>query len=838
MRSIRNFVILAAGLLFFCVVIHVFKFEENTELCKTVPGKQEGFPVVSTSQLGQSFRVTSASGRFNLITISLFNPSKRKIPCLFDLRTKKNGRILFQRKITLKSQTSASDLEEIPIRSVRCEARDRFYFELKSKRPYCVTLSTAKSGNKRFVTYLEDRVSDQPLFFNISNQEKISLFSWILRTDDPNTRLKASLLAVLSFFCWISACVLLIRRFSSRQDRKSSGGTRSQGRSHGLILMLAAVSLFCLIGITLLAGINTHARLLGAEDDAHITYRYSLNIAGGKGFRFNPDEKVLGTTTPLYALVLAFFSLFFGKPHVISLVVNLASILGSSLIVDRLLSRRTPSAGALSGGLIFLFFPMFYRVLGMETNFLIFLVLLGLYLYDEQKPHVAALVLGLAVLTRMEMALLWPLVGLDLLFRKKHRTFWTASGVFCLTLAPWFIFSQLHSGRLFPNTFYLKTVAGYSARGLERIRHLFSNLSPKKSVWLQGFITYLPDYIQHYTVWIAAFFAALAVSIKDMWRIAAVRLFLLWSVLYVAAYAALGVWLFIWYYVLAFSVIPLALAAGMSRAYDLFLRRLKKGAGVLLAGLFGLGLVLFEARDIFDFFTGQWYARHTGHIERYETYVEMSRYIKRNVPSDQTLGMEEIGILGYFVPHKTWDFNSLVHDVEKYRVEFAGENIPFVLTLMDPDYLVLNSVRLGTQFAFENYEEVETFPVREFPWTPRFYYSLLKKRNGRLIPCGDVYAENRLFGIMRITGWVVGSEEIKSVAVFEDGREISRTDILLETPASNLNYLRKNKYSRNTVFHITMDTSQLPNGVHHFEFWACRESKKGIFFRKTVEIAN
>ena len=39
-------------------------------------------------------------------------------------------------------------------------------------------------------------------------------------------------------------------------------------------------------------------------EDAYITYRYAQNLAAGNGFVFNPGERVLGTSTPLYAMVL------------------------------------------------------------------------------------------------------------------------------------------------------------------------------------------------------------------------------------------------------------------------------------------------------------------------------------------------------------------------------------------------------------------------------------------------------------------------------------------------------------------------------------------------------
>src|SRR5437868_13243574 len=40
-------------------------------------------------------------------------------------------------------------------------------------------------------------------------------------------------------------------------------------------------------------------------EDALISLRYAENLAAGRGFVFNPGEHVLGTTTPLFTLILA-----------------------------------------------------------------------------------------------------------------------------------------------------------------------------------------------------------------------------------------------------------------------------------------------------------------------------------------------------------------------------------------------------------------------------------------------------------------------------------------------------------------------------------------------------
>ena len=41
-----------------------------------------------------------------------------------------------------------------------------------------------------------------------------------------------------------------------------------------------------------------------AYDDPFITFRYAQNLRAGLGFVYNPGERVLSTTTPLYTLLL------------------------------------------------------------------------------------------------------------------------------------------------------------------------------------------------------------------------------------------------------------------------------------------------------------------------------------------------------------------------------------------------------------------------------------------------------------------------------------------------------------------------------------------------------
>src|SRR3954464_1309483 len=75
---------------------------------------------------------------------------------------------------------------------------------------------------------------------------------------------------------------------------------------------LQRLDIAIIVGIVLLA---LAARALPGPrtiDDAFITFRYSRNIVEGQGFVYNPGSRVLGTTTPLFTVLMAAVSAILG----------------------------------------------------------------------------------------------------------------------------------------------------------------------------------------------------------------------------------------------------------------------------------------------------------------------------------------------------------------------------------------------------------------------------------------------------------------------------------------------------------------------------------------------
>ncbi|MGA2819480.1 MAG: hypothetical protein ABSF61_02295 [Anaerolineales bacterium] len=227
-----------------------------------------------------------------------------------------------------------------------------------------------------------------------------------------------------------------------------------------------------LILIAILARVVPGPRTI---DDAFITFRYARNLLLGKGLVFNPPERVLGTTTPLYALLLSLLGLPFGGPSApfASISVWLNALLDAATCILLLrLGRKlgSPGSGAVTAA-IWAVAPMSvtFAIGGMETSLYVFLLVLSYLFYLEDQLTAVAAVLGLAFLTRPDALLLALPVGIDVCRRALsrfadpalRRRVLQAIGVGALVVLPWTIFSFLYYGSPIPNSLLAKRVAYY-----------------------------------------------------------------------------------------------------------------------------------------------------------------------------------------------------------------------------------------------------------------------------------------------------------------------------------------------------------------------------------------
>ena len=221
-------------------------------------------------------------------------------------------------------------------------------------------------------------------------------------------------------------------------------------------------------------------------DDAYITFRYARNLVEGVGFVYNPGEHVLGTTTPLFATLMAFVGFATGRgdyPSFALIVSALADAATCTLLyrlARRLLDSRIP---AVALGLLWAVAPMSvtFAIGGMETSLFILWMTATFWLYMSGRERWIGLTAALGVLTRPD-ALIWAgLIFLHQLWgrfrtrggRPLHDWLpWREWVIFVAVLLPWAIFALAYFGSPLPRTAGAKTLAYTLNPGASLVRLL------------------------------------------------------------------------------------------------------------------------------------------------------------------------------------------------------------------------------------------------------------------------------------------------------------------------------------------------------------------------------
>jgi hypothetical protein len=224
-----------------------------------------------------------------------------------------------------------------------------------------------------------------------------------------------------------------------------------------------ALGLFALaVAARLLPGLRT-------IDDAYITFRYARNLLAGNGFVFNMGERVLGTTTPLFTLLLAAIGLFTGGAHApfpeIALIVSALDDGFSAVLILKLgqrLGAKWAGAGAALAWAVAPF-SVTFAIGGLETSFYVFLLLATCWAYLEKRWELAALLAALSLLTRPDALLLILPLALDRLWlsprRGEQRVQRNEVLLFMLPLLAWGLFAWLYFGSPIPQSLLAKSAA-------------------------------------------------------------------------------------------------------------------------------------------------------------------------------------------------------------------------------------------------------------------------------------------------------------------------------------------------------------------------------------------
>ena len=221
------------------------------------------------------------------------------------------------------------------------------------------------------------------------------------------------------------------------------------GRAVTVLFLLAA-----LIGVSARVWFSGTTRL--TLEDAFITFRYAENISAGKGFVYNEGERVLGTTTPLWTLILAAArSAGATDPVATSRAAGIIFDLAALALLYLLFKGRrdflmlcAAAMLALSPGIVAV------SGSGMETPLLLLLMTGALWAYDR-KSDVSGILLGLIILTRVDGAL-FSSVLVAVAFRRERRWAMRQVALAALVLLPWIVFSLSYFHGILPQSLTAK----------------------------------------------------------------------------------------------------------------------------------------------------------------------------------------------------------------------------------------------------------------------------------------------------------------------------------------------------------------------------------------------
>ncbi len=219
------------------------------------------------------------------------------------------------------------------------------------------------------------------------------------------------------------------------------------------------------------------ARLLPGPrtiDDAYITYRYARNIVSGVGPVYNPGEAVLGTSTPLYTILMSGLATLAGGSEAAFPQISWLLNAGLSIVTCWFLIRLGaqlghPNAG-LGTALIWAIAPMSvtFDIGGMETGLTIALMTGTFYFALRERTVMAGLLAALSLLTRPDTLGFVALIALERIrrgiaparFNPRPLRLQTAELVaFGLPVLLWVGFSSIFYGSPLPHSITAKVAA-------------------------------------------------------------------------------------------------------------------------------------------------------------------------------------------------------------------------------------------------------------------------------------------------------------------------------------------------------------------------------------------
>lgn len=466
----------------------------------------------------------------------------------------------------------------------------------------------------------------------------------------------------------------------------------------GLMIILPFVALALLIWLLIMREFRL--------DDSFITYRYARNLASGVGLVYNQGDSVLSTTAPLYAMLLAALSLIVPDFNILGSLIGVLSIGLGGAIIYSLLERNLPKTLAAWGGVVYVLSSPLWLSLGMETSLWIMLVLAGVWLFEQGHWPLTGLLVGLAVLVRPDAALPALLLGLASLgatvngVNTRRRWWLPLVGYGLMAAVPMLLFALwalATYGSPFPVTLSAKsaqavlgiTGLGYDVTYWEGLRLILRSLMAQSPLYIA---------------------LALLVLFGLAGRIpVSTGLVVAWGALHLVAYILLGVAPYRWYYA------PLVPGAVMLAAHGLrYIDDRLRQRNIAYSRYVVAAIAVFPILAQMTSFARIGEMMRVGGpvdvmlpIVDWDAYRQTGQWLDQNTPPDATVGVAEVGQIGFYAQRWMTDYLGLLQP--EVAAALKRGDLYSWLAGYAPDYLPFQRFR-GAALVLYNYV------IQDDPW--------------------------------------------------------------------------------------------------------------------------
>jgi arabinofuranosyltransferase len=229
------------------------------------------------------------------------------------------------------------------------------------------------------------------------------------------------------------------------------------------------------------------------NDDSLITIRYAENLARGDGLTYNAGEKVLGTTTPLWALLLAAVAWSGRSAPAAATWFGVLAFGWTSAATVLILRNRGAAwwAQALAAALVATSPVLLtWSGSGMETSLHVASIATFLWLFERGAWRALGLVGGAMVLIRPDAGLvLAAAAALEIGRTRSARTLLAVLPGFAVVVLPWLVGAGLYYGSPLPNSGFAKRmqVEDWGSYGAA-VGHALWRVGPLLPAALVGFV--------------------------------------------------------------------------------------------------------------------------------------------------------------------------------------------------------------------------------------------------------------------------------------------------------------------------------------------------------------